>query len=213
MKFSVSGPVPLGGLCSVVRRLTADSKKFRSRFFVKIGVNLPEKVGKSVYNKEMGDIPEKNASPSASPQQGQQELPLDTRLLSDAVIELNISRKNVGIYPPGHVQITRSIDQAYAILQKLFEIRSEMTLGIAKDTLLVGFVLMELARVDSSLASFYGVHSGLAMGSINLCGSEQQKEQWLPAMTRLERVGAFGLTEPASGSDVARRLQTTARRE
>lgn len=86
----------------------------------------------------MGDIPEKNASPSVSPQQGQQELPLDTRLLSDAVIELNISRKNVGIYPPGHVQITRSIDQAYAILQKLFEIRSEMTLGIAKDTLLVG---------------------------------------------------------------------------
>jgi hypothetical protein len=66
------------------------------------------------------------------------ELPLDTRLLSEAVIELNISRKNVGIYPPGHIQITKSIDRAYDILQKLFEIRAEMTLGVAKDTLLVG---------------------------------------------------------------------------
>ncbi len=66
------------------------------------------------------------------------ELPLDTRLLSDAVIELNISRKNVGIYPPGHIQITKSIDRAYEILQRMFEIRPEMTLGVAKDTLVVG---------------------------------------------------------------------------
>ena len=67
-----------------------------------------------------------------------QEVPIDTRLLSETVIELNISRKNVSIYPPGHIQITRSIDRAFEILQKLFEIRSEMTLGVAKDTLLVG---------------------------------------------------------------------------
>ena len=66
------------------------------------------------------------------------ELPLDTRLLSDAVIELNISRKNVGIYPPGHIQITKSIDRAYEILLRMFEVRPEMTLGVAKDTLLVG---------------------------------------------------------------------------
>jgi len=58
--------------------------------------------------------------------------------LSDAIIELNISRKNVGIYPPGHIQITRSIDRVFELLNKLFEIRAEMTLGIAKDTLLVG---------------------------------------------------------------------------
>ena len=68
----------------------------------------------------------------------EKEIPLDTRLLSEAVIELNISRKNVGIYPAGHIQITKSIDRAYEILQKLFEIRSEMTFGVAKDTLLVG---------------------------------------------------------------------------
>ncbi len=68
----------------------------------------------------------------------EREIPLDARLLSEAVIELNISRKNVGIYPPGHIQIVNSIDRAYVILQKMFEIRDEMTLGVAKDTLLVG---------------------------------------------------------------------------
>ncbi len=84
-------------------------------------------------NKKTGDTP---AAPVAK--EAPQELPLDTRLLSETVIELNISRKNVSIYPPGHIQITRSIDRAFEILQKLFEIRSEMTLGVAKDTLLVG---------------------------------------------------------------------------
>jgi hypothetical protein len=77
--------------------------------------------------------------PHTSPQApAERELPVDTKLLSEAVIELNISRKNVGIYPPGHIQITRSIDRAYEILRRLFEIRPEITLGVAKDTLLVG---------------------------------------------------------------------------
>ncbi len=66
------------------------------------------------------------------------ELPLDTRMLSDAVIELNISRKNVGIYPPGHIQITKSIDRAFEVLLKIFDIRQEITFGIARDTLFVG---------------------------------------------------------------------------
>ncbi len=72
------------------------------------------------------------------PQRAEREVPLDMRLLSEAVIELNISRKNVGIYPPGHIQITNSIERAFKLLQQLFEIRAEMTLGVAKDTLLVG---------------------------------------------------------------------------
>jgi glutaryl-CoA dehydrogenase len=79
--------------------------------------------------------------------------------------------------------------------------------------LLDGMISMEISRGDPSVATFYGVHSGLAMGSIHLCGSEEQKERWLPAMRRMELVGAFGLTEPESGSDVARGLQTTARRD
>jgi len=74
----------------------------------------------------------------ASPQRVEHDVPLDMRLLSEAVIELNISRKNVGIYPPGHIQIANSIERAYQLLQKMFEIRKEMTLGVAKDTLLIG---------------------------------------------------------------------------
>jgi glutaryl-CoA dehydrogenase len=82
-----------------------------------------------------------------------------------------------------------------------------------KSTLLDGMMMMELARVDSSMATFRGVHSGLAMGSIYLCGSEEQKQRWLPPMARLEKIGAFGLTEPEVGSGTARGLTTTARRD
>jgi glutaryl-CoA dehydrogenase len=82
-----------------------------------------------------------------------------------------------------------------------------------RSALLDGFLSMELARVDSSIATFHGVHSGLAMGSIYLCGSEEQKERWLPSMARLEAIGAFALTEPEVGSGAAGGLTTTARRE
>jgi glutaryl-CoA dehydrogenase len=75
--------------------------------------------------------------------------------------------------------------------------------------LLDGMIAMELARVDPSMSTFMGVHSGLAMGSIYLCGSEEQKQRWLPEMARLEKIGAFGLTEPDVGSGVAGGLTTT----
>ena len=80
-------------------------------------------------------------------------------------------------------------------------------------TTLAGFIAMELARVDCSFATFFGVHSGLAMGSIFLCGSEEQKQKWLPQMARLEKIGSFGLTEPLVGSGASGGLLTTARRE
>ena len=76
-----------------------------------------------------------------------------------------------------------------------------------------GMVAMELSRGDPSIATFMGVHSGLAMGSIQLCGSEEQRQRWLPPMAAMELIGAFGLTEPQAGSDVARGLTTTARRD
>src|SRR5215472_16759406 len=82
-----------------------------------------------------------------------------------------------------------------------------------KSSVLDGMVAMEMARVDSSIATFFGVHSGLAMGSIYLCGSEEQKQRWLPPMARLEKIGAFGLTEPEVGSGAAGGLTTTARRD
>jgi glutaryl-CoA dehydrogenase len=79
--------------------------------------------------------------------------------------------------------------------------------------LLDGLIAMELSTADPSMATFFGVHSGLSMGSIYLCGSEEQKQRWLPAMARLELIGAFGLTEPEVGSGASRGLQTTARRD
>src|ERR687898_197855 len=82
-----------------------------------------------------------------------------------------------------------------------------------KSPLLDGMVAMELARTDPSIATFMGVHGGLAMGSIYLCGSEEQKRRWLPAMARMELLGAFGLTELEVGSGASRGLATTARRD
>lgn len=75
-----------------------------------------------------------------------------------------------------------------------------------------GLLAMEFARIDSSIATFRGVHCGLAMGSIYLCGSSEQCERWLPTMARMELIGAFGLTEPETGSGVSRGLRTTATR-
>ena len=75
-----------------------------------------------------------------------------------------------------------------------------------------GLVHMELNRGDGSLGTFLGVHSGLAMKSIAMLGSDEQRERWLPAMARLDKLGAFALTEPNHGSDSVA-LETTARRE
>ncbi|RWZ46369.1 acyl-CoA dehydrogenase [Labedella phragmitis] len=76
-----------------------------------------------------------------------------------------------------------------------------------------GLVSMELSRVDASISTFVGVQEGLAMGSIGVCGSDEQKAEWLPRLASGEVTGAFALTEPLSGSDSAQGLRTTARRE
>src|SRR5690349_13944190 len=78
---------------------------------------------------------------------------------------------------------------------------------------LLGFVVMEMARIDPSIATFFGVHDGLSMGSIYIDGSEEQKQKWLPPMARMEKIGCFGLTEPLVGSGTAGGLTTTAKRE
>src|SRR5918992_310054 len=74
-----------------------------------------------------------------------------------------------------------------------------------------GLVSRELARGDGGLTTFFAVHSGVAMSSIAVLGSEEQKERWLSPMARMEKIGAFALTEPDHGSDVAL-LETRARR-
>ncbi len=80
-------------------------------------------------------------------------------------------------------------------------------------SLLEGLVAEEIARVDVSMSTFLGVQSGLAMGSIYLCGSEEQKQLYLPKMRTFELLGAFGLTEPDVGSGVAGGLGTTCRKD
>src|SRR5256712_12146025 len=64
-----------------------------------------------------------------------------------------------------------------------------------------GLIMQELERGDSGLRSAASVQSGLVMHPIYTYGSEAQKEQWLPALARGEKVGCFGLTEPDHGSD------------
>jgi len=78
--------------------------------------------------------------------------------------------------------------------------------------LAAGLVAAELSRGDGSINTFLGVHSGLVMGAMAMLGSEEQKQRWLPPMARLEKIGAFALTEPDHGSDSVA-LETTARRE
>ena len=82
-----------------------------------------------------------------------------------------------------------------------------------RSSLADGMISMELARTDPSIATFFGVHGGLAMGSVHLCGSDEQRQRWLPAMARMDLIGAFGLTEPEQGSGVAGGLATSARRD
>jgi glutaryl-CoA dehydrogenase len=76
-----------------------------------------------------------------------------------------------------------------------------------------GWVALELARVDASLATLVGMQNGLVMGSIAVAGSQEQRDEWLPRLASGELLGAFGLTEPLSGSDSAQGLRTVARRD
>lgn len=69
-----------------------------------------------------------------------------------------------------------------------------------------------LARIDGSLSTIHGVHTSLGMRTIDVLGSEEQRERWLPRMATMDLLGAFALTEPDHGSDVVE-LETSARRD
>lgn len=76
-----------------------------------------------------------------------------------------------------------------------------------------GWVALELARVDASIATLVGMQNGLVMGAIAVAGSPEQRAEWLPKFASAELLGAFALTEPLSGSDTAQGLQTVAKRD
>ncbi|MBF4578820.1 acyl-CoA dehydrogenase family protein [Frigoribacterium sp. VKM Ac-2530] len=95
----------------------------------------------------------------------------------------------------------------------IFALPWEETRPFENSAVFRGWVALELARVDASVATFVGVQNGLAMGSISVGGSPEQRAEWLPRMASGELVGAFGLTEPLSGSDSAQGLRTVATRD
>ena len=76
-----------------------------------------------------------------------------------------------------------------------------------------GWLALEMGRADASIGTFAGVQNGLAQGSIGVCGSPEQRAEWLPKLASGEVIGAFGLTEPDSGSDASLGLSTSCRRE
>jgi glutaryl-CoA dehydrogenase len=78
--------------------------------------------------------------------------------------------------------------------------------------LLTGMMAMEMSRTDASVATFFGVHNGLAMYSIYSGGNQEQRDRWLPEMAAMDKIGAFAMTEPLGGSDVAGGMRTTAQR-
>ena len=75
-----------------------------------------------------------------------------------------------------------------------------------------GLIMMELSRGDGSLGTFLGVQADLAMRAIDMYGSEEHKNRWLPPLAKAEAFGAFALTEPEHGSDSVA-LETTAARD
>ncbi|WP_439382019.1 acyl-CoA dehydrogenase family protein [Amycolatopsis lexingtonensis] len=79
--------------------------------------------------------------------------------------------------------------------------------------LLTGMMAMEMSRTDASVATFFGVHNGLAMYSTYSGGSQEQRDRWLPEMAAMDKIGAFAMTEPLGGSDVAGGMRTTAQRQ
>lgn len=74
-----------------------------------------------------------------------------------------------------------------------------------------GLVMQELERGDTALRTFASVQGALAMNAIHMFGSDEQKQRWLSAMAKGEKLGCFGLTEPDHGSNPAG-METTARK-
>ncbi|PZQ89720.1 MAG: acyl-CoA dehydrogenase [Leifsonia xyli] len=97
--------------------------------------------------------------------------------------------------------------------QPAFGMQWEETRSFANSAIYRGWVALELARVDASIATYVGVQNGLALGAVAVTGSAEQRAEWLPKLASGEVIGAFGLTEPLSGSDSAQGLRTTATRE
>lgn len=104
----------------------------------------------------------------------QEKLPIDVTLLSDAVIELNILRRSIGLYPPGHPIVKESIETAFNYLQKLFELRVNITLGIARDTLVIDEYTLE--KKNPVFIEFAGALHAKGLASVTFSSGLTKEE-------------------------------------
>src|SRR5689334_6947337 len=137
--------------------------------------------------------------------------------------EHELIRRTVRDFAEGEVapvaeELDRTKSFPYDIVRRLGELGlmgipfPEEYGGGGGDTLAYALAVEELTRVDSSVAITLCAHTSLGTQPIYLFGTEEQKREWLPALTAGERLGAFGLTEPEAGSD-AGNTRTRARLE
>ena len=84
--------------------------------------------------------------------------------------------------------------------------------GAGLDMLAVAVIVEEIARYDGSLALTVASHNGLGTSQIRHFGTEAQRQRWVPPLARGEKLAAWGLTEPGSGSDAAGLLSTAVRK-
>ncbi len=98
------------------------------------------------------------------------------------------------------------------LLPKLGGLRLSTPTHRGYSNLFAGLVIAEMTRVDTSIATFFMVHHDLFVESLFEFGSKEQQDRYLDDASNLRTTGAFALTEPEHGSDVAGGLQTTARR-
>jgi len=95
----------------------------------------------------------------------------------------------------------------------LFGMPWEETRPFENSAVFRGWVALELARIDASVATLVGMQNGLVMGAVGVAGSAEQRAEWLPKFATGEWLGCFALTEPLSGSDSAQGLRTVATKD
>jgi alkylation response protein AidB-like acyl-CoA dehydrogenase len=147
---------------------------------------------------------------------GEQEIPFNFELteeqtaIRDTIRDL--AEKNIR---PNVMKFDESQEHPESVFRMLSELGflgilvPEKYSGAGLGYIEYALVVEELARVDPSIALSVAAHNGLCTNHINLFANEAQKQIYLPDLASGRKLGAWGLTEPSSGSDAAG-MQTTA---
>jgi acyl-CoA oxidase len=85
--------------------------------------------------------------------------------------------------------------------------------GVGTSCVKQGALILELARVDPSLVTFFIVQAGLLGFTVETLGSEEQKEKYLPKIINLDLIGGWALTEQNIGSDASNLEATSTKTE